>query len=127
MDVVSNSSVSDFQLNVAEKTLSFNVIGVKGVAGFSRVTVPNVIVEELWQGNFTVLLNGEPWPFRNWTDTKNTYIHVNYTHLEHQIVIIPEFPSATIPPLLMILFTLAVVFANKKRRKDRLALQNPIF
>lgn len=114
VDVVSNSTVSNFQLNVTEKTVSFNVTGVEGFAGFCRVTVPNLIVEELWQGHFTVLLNGEPYPFRNWTDTTNTYIYINYTHSEHQITIIPEFPSAIILPLFMILSAVALVFAKKK-------------
>jgi len=118
VDVVSNSTVSDFQLNVAEKTVSFNVTGVEGFAGFCRVTVPNLIVEELWQGNFTVLLNGEPYPFRNWTDTTNTYIYINYTHSEHQITIIPEFPSAIILPLFMILSAVALVFAKKKAAQE---------
>jgi parallel beta-helix repeat protein len=115
--IVSNSTVSNFQLDASQKSISFNTTGAEGVTGFCRVTIPNLIVQDLWQGNYTVLLNGEPWPFRNWTDATNTYIYVNYTHSEHQIIIIPEFPSATILPLFMSLMLVAVVLA--KRRTPR--------
>jgi len=128
VDLISNSTLSDFRLNVTQKMLSFNVIGMEGNAGFCRITIPNVIVEDLWQGNFTVLLNGNAWPFRNWTDTINTYIYINYTHSEHEIVIVPEFSSAIIMPLFMILMILAVVFAKKKaRKKTETYPSNPVF
>jgi parallel beta-helix repeat protein len=117
VDIISNSTLSDFKLNVAQKTLSFNVTGIEGKAGFCRVTIPNVIVQDLWQGNFTVLLNGEPWPFRNWTDTTNTYIYINYTHSEHEIIIVPEVPSAITLPLFMSLILVAAVLAKKRTRR----------
>jgi hypothetical protein len=118
INLVSNSSVSNFQLEVAQKILSFNVTGSEFSTGFCRVTIPNIIVEDFWQGNFTVLLNGEPWPFRNWTDPTNTYIYINYTHSEHEITIIPEFPSTIILPLLM-LTTLIVTVLLKKKNKTK--------
>jgi len=114
VDIISNSTPSDFKLNVTQKTLSFNVTGIEGKAGFCRVTIPNVIVEDLWHGNFTVLLNGEPWPFRNWTDPTNIYIYVNYTHSEHEIAIVPEFPSVIFLSSFMMVCILAVVFAKRK-------------
>jgi parallel beta-helix repeat protein len=114
VDIISNSTLSDFKLNTTQKTLSFNVTGIEGNAGFCRVTIPNAIVENLWQGNYTVLLNGEPWPFRNWTDATNTYIYINYTHSEHEIIIVPEFPSFLILPVFMVLSMFAAVFAKRK-------------
>jgi len=116
VDVVTTSTVSSFKLNTTEKTISFNISGLEFTPGFCRVTIPNIIVQDLWQGNYTVLLNGEQWPFRNWTDATNTYIYINYTHSEHQIIIIPEFPSAIILLLFMFLSMIAVVFAKKKRK-----------
>jgi len=113
VDVVSSSTVSNFQLDKTLKTISFNVAGVEGTAGFCRITVPNIIVQDLWHGNYTVLLNGEPWPFRNWTDTTNTYIYVNYTHSEHQIVIIPEFPSSIALPGFLMLITIPLILVKK--------------
>ena len=113
VDVISNSTVSDFNINVTEKTLSFNVTGIEGAAGFCRITIPNIIVQDLWQGGYTVLFNGEPWPYRNWTDATNTYIYVNYTHSEHQIVIIPEFPSIT--TLLLMLIVISIIASVKRK------------
>jgi parallel beta-helix repeat protein len=117
VDVVTNSTVSNFQVDAVQKTISFNVTGVEETEGFCRVTIPHIIVQDLWQDNYTVLLNGEPWPFRNWTDPTYTYIYINYTHSQHQIVIIPEFPSFLILPLLITLATLAVI--STKRRTPR--------
>jgi hypothetical protein len=120
IEVISNSAVSNFQINVTQKMVGFNVSGLEGVAGFCNVTIPNIIVQELWKGNYTVLLNGDLWPFKNSTDTINTYIHINYTHSEHEVEIIPEFSSATILPLLVVLSTLAVVFTKRRLRvRDR--------
>jgi parallel beta-helix repeat protein len=116
VDVVSNSSVSNMLINIDEKTVSFNVTGVEGTVGFCRVTIPNVIVQELWQGNYTVLLNGEPWSFKNWTDLVNTYIYINYTHSEHEIVIIPEFPSITTLQFLMLTTLITTILLKKKRK-----------
>jgi parallel beta-helix repeat protein len=109
VDIV-GTSVSGFQVNLAQKTIGFNV------TGFCRITIPNIIVDDLWQGNYTVLLSGEPWPFADWTDTTNTYIYVNYTQSEHQIIIIPELPQALILPLFMALSMLVIVLARKKER-----------
>ena len=117
VNVISNSTASNFQLNTIQKTTSFNVSGVEGTAGFCRITIPNIIVQELWNGNYTVLLNGEPCPFRNWTDTTNTYIYINYTHSQHQIAIIPEFPSVLFLPLLLVSTLGAVVLSKKRRQK----------
>ena len=114
VDIVSNSTLSDFKLNATQKTLSFNVTGLEGKAGFCRVTIPNIIIQDLWHGNYAVLLNGDPWPFRNWTDTTNTYIYINYTHSEHEITIIPEFPSTIIVLLFMIATLLAVIVYRRK-------------
>jgi hypothetical protein len=114
IDAISNSTVSNFQVDAVQKTISFNVTGVEETEGFCRVTIPHIIVQDLWQDNYTVLLNGEPWPFRNWTDPTYTYIYINYTHSQHEIVIVPEFPSAILLPLFMILSMLAVVFAKRK-------------
>jgi len=118
VDVVSNSTVSNFQVDTFQKTISFNVTGVEETAGFCRVTIPNIIIQDLWHGNYAVLLNGDQWPFRNWTDATNTYMYINYTHSEHEITIIPEFPS-TIILLLFMLTTLIVTVLLKKKRKTK--------
>jgi len=117
VDIISNSSLSNFNIDTYGKTVSFNVTGEENQTGFCRITIPDVIVEDLWQGNHTVLLNGEPWPYRNWTDTANTYIYLNYTHSEHQIVIIPEFPSTVALLVFLVLITIPLIFIKKKHNR----------
>jgi parallel beta-helix repeat protein len=119
VNVVSNSTVSDFKFSVDQKSISFNVNGTDGTIGFCRITIPNVIVQELWKGNYTVLLNGEPYPFRNWTDSENTYIYINYTHSTHEIAIIPEYPSTIILTIFMLTTTILLILTRNRRLKHR--------
>lgn len=108
VDVVSNSTVSNFQLNASQKVIGFNVTGEGGL-GFCRVTIPNAIIQDLWRGNYTVFLNGEPLPFRNWTNAENAYIYFTYEHPEQKITIIPEFQSAIILALFIVITTPTII------------------
>lgn len=119
IEVISNSAVSNFQINVTQKMVGFNVSGLEGMAGSCNIAIPNIIVQDLWKGNYTVLLNDKPCPFINWTDPINTYISINYTHSEHKVIIIPEFPSFIILPLFMIATLLAVIVYRRKTVSDR--------
>jgi parallel beta-helix repeat protein len=124
VDIVSNSTVSNLQVDITNRTLSFNITGPTSTYGFCRVTIPNVIVQDLWHGNFAILIDNEQWPFTNWTDTSNTYVYINYTHSEHEVKIIPEFPSTVTVCLLTTLSIAAIVFAN--RRTPRKLKSKPV-
>lgn len=113
IDIMSNSTVSKFHLNELQKKISFNVTGTDHTSGFCRVTIPNVIIQDLWQGHYTVLVNGQPVEFRNWTHTENTYIYFTYQHSEHEVTIIPEFFLIMILPLFMIATLSAVIVYRK--------------
>jgi parallel beta-helix repeat protein len=115
--MVTNSTVSSFQVDTDKKRISFNVSGVEGTIGFCRVAIPNIIAQDLWQGNYTVLLDGSPWPFINWTDNVNTYILINYTHSEHEVVIIPEFPSTLTLAIFMLITLIATTLWKTKRKR----------
>jgi parallel beta-helix repeat protein len=116
--MVTNSTVSSFQVDTDKKRISFNVSGVEGTIGFCRVAIPNIIVQDLWQGNYTVLLDGSPWSFINWTDNVNTYILINYTHSEHEVVIIPEFPSTLTLAIFMLTTSIATTLWKTKRKRQ---------
>jgi parallel beta-helix repeat protein len=120
--VMSNSTVSAFQVDVAQKTIGFNVAGAEASTGFCRVIISNSIVQNLWQGNYTVLVDGKPWPFTNWTDTTNTYLYFNYTHSTDEITISPEFSSFLILLLFMIATLPAVRIYKKKGVKTSQSL-----
>jgi parallel beta-helix repeat protein len=115
IDIVSNSTISKFKIDIQQKIVSFNVTGVRGAVGFCRITIPNIIAQELWRNNYTVLLNGEPFPFKNWTDAAKTYIYINFTHSEHEIAIVPEFPLGLILSIFMIITVIASASACKRK------------
>jgi parallel beta-helix repeat protein len=117
VEVISNSTVSNFKMNIAEKTISFNVTGETG-SGFCRVIIPKIIVEALWLNNYTVLVNGLSVEFKNWTDAKNTYIYFTYPHSKQEVIIIPEFPYALLLPFLMMFATFAVILTKKRVHKE---------
>ncbi len=122
VEFISNSTVGNVQIDESAKTLGFNVSGETGTSGFSRITVPNIIVESFWNGNYTLLMNGEPWPFTSSSDTQNTYIYINYTHSEHQIImehqtiVVLEFPSNLFIAAFM-MSTILYVMISKRRKK----------
>lgn len=116
VDVITNSTLSNFQLDTTQKTLSFNVTGEIGL-GFCRVTIPNIIIQNMWQGNYTVRVNDNLWTFTNWTTTENTYIYFTYQHPQNKITITPEFPSAIILPLFMAITMVALIFHTLKAKK----------
>jgi parallel beta-helix repeat protein len=123
--VVSNSTVSKFHLNETEKIISFNATHENSVV-FCRVTIPNIIVQDLWQGDYKVLIDGkQPIDERNWTYGANTYLYFMYQSPEHEVIIVPEFASLLIILTVFIALTsLAVidyrnniVFAKKGKGK----------
>jgi parallel beta-helix repeat protein len=117
ISVVGNSSISAFQMNTTQKTISFNVSGETGV-GFCRVDIPNVVVSSLWQNNYRVLVdNQEPLYVRNWTSGTTTYIYLQYQHSTKEVVIVPEFQSALIPILLMLFTTISASIKKLSHRK----------
>jgi parallel beta-helix repeat protein len=122
--VVSNSTVSNFQLNTTEQTIRFNVTGEAGL-GFSRVTIPSPITQTLWQNNWTVLVDNQPpIEIRNWTDTGNTYIYFIYEFSEHQVMIIPEFLSTTILLSTLLLAPFILIIHKKQSSKRKTTTGN---
>jgi parallel beta-helix repeat protein len=115
VDFVSNSTVSDFQILLTQQTLAFNVTGLGSISGFCRVAIPSTIADDLWHGNYHVLLNNRPWPFENWTDATKTYIYVNYNQSEHDIMIVPECLPISTLSWFMFLSTLAVALLVKRK------------
>lgn len=49
----------------------------------------------------------------NWTDETCAYVYFTYYHSEHEVIILPEFPSLIILPLFML--AVLVVIIHKKK------------
>jgi parallel beta-helix repeat protein len=113
MNVESNSTVSGFQLNVTDRSASFEVAGLDHTSGFCRITIPNAVFQNLWQDGYKMLLDGEPLTCRSMTDAVNTFIYVNYTHSQHVISIKSESSLSTIRwlPIVLVAIALVTIFA----------------
>jgi len=113
--VFSNSSITNFNFNQTLKQISFNVTGSDGTLGFCNLTIPNSLVQGLWQSNFTVLVDGEePIMMSNWTDGTYTYIYFTYQHSTHKVEITPEFPTWTSMLLILIMLTVAIAICKRR-------------
>ena len=120
--VWSNSSVSNVQLDSDTKTISFNIEGASGTAGFCNVTIPK---ELLWcdgSEDWTVIIGTTPVSPLVTQDEENTYVYFTYTHSQKTVYItgthiIPEFQANIILPLFLTLTLLVVVVAKKKNLK----------
>lgn len=113
VEIVSNSTITNFQLNQTEKTIKFYVTGVTGT-GFCRVAIPNSIVEGLWEGNYNVKIdNAQPLHMRNWTVNAQTYIYFIYQHSTHQVIIIPEVSTSILLIILLIFTTFSTILVRK--------------
>jgi parallel beta-helix repeat protein len=113
IDVESSSSVSGFQFDESAKVIMFNVEGPENTTGFCRITVPKSFLQDLWQSNISIFVSGTKVDFENFTDTENAYLYFTYKHSEHTIVIVPEYSSTIIAPLLTISLTLTIKLCRK--------------
>jgi nitrous oxidase accessory protein len=113
--IISNSTITNFQLNKTQAKISFNVTSETPTIGFCRITIPNTIIQDMWNSNYTVLVDKkEPLTIKNWTDNTNTYIYFTYQHSQHKVTIIPEFSSIMLLSIL-ILTTILYVFLKKPK------------
>jgi hypothetical protein len=117
--VHSNSTIQDFNFDLKQKQISFNVTGPNQTTGFSKIAIP----KDLLDGDFPVYLNGEPMTEgRDYTKTINsthTIIQITYSHSTHLVEItgthaIPEISTWTAPAILLAA-TMVIVIYKKKR------------
>jgi parallel beta-helix repeat protein len=110
VQTICNSSITDFQFN--STVISFNVLGENDTTGFCRICIPIALMN----APYKVVVNGTQVSYNLLPCSNETYsyLYFNYTHSTEEVVIIPEFLSVIILPLLMVLSLLAVVFAERK-------------
>jgi parallel beta-helix repeat protein len=121
VDIVSNSTVSNFSFNPECALIVFNVEGGTGTSGFCRVTFPKDLLDT--ENDWTVLIDGNSvTPIVN-EDETSTYLYFTYSHSTKTVEIIgtdaiPEFPSWT--PLLVTLvavLAIAVIYRRSLRKQ----------
>jgi len=128
VDVISNSSVSDFSFNPEEGDLiRFIVNGENGTAGFCRVEIPKDLLYT--EGNWIVLVDGNVITPTVNEDQNSSYLYFTYQQsstLTKTVeiigtVAIPEFPSWTILPLFATA-TLIVILVRKRLMRTRTSI-----
>ncbi|MBT0160850.1 hypothetical protein G4O51_12795 [Candidatus Bathyarchaeota archaeon A05DMB-2] len=118
VSISANSTISNFSFNQSIREISFNVTGQDGTVGFCNLTFPSTLVQNLWQGTFTVLVDGkQPMHISTLTDGTYTYVYFTYVHSEHEVVIIPEFSSLVILPLFMGVTLLTIMLRRRKHSR----------
>jgi hypothetical protein len=115
----SNSTLSDFQFIKGNKKVTFNVAGTTGTSGFCNITIPN----QLLGGPFNVTFDGQPLSeVLSSNNGTHTWLHLTYPQSAHEIeilgtTVIPEFPSAMLSSLFMVITVCVVALARKFRSK----------
>ena len=122
VDVVSNSSVSDFSFNPESNLVRFNVEGETGTTGFCRITIPKGLLNT--GGEWTVLVGGSPVTATVNEDTDNTYLNFTYDHSTKTVEIIgttaiPEFPSWIVLPLVITTTLLILIYKKSLPKKHQ--------
>jgi len=128
IDVISNSTVSNFAFNVEQKLVGINVTGINGTVGFCRITVPNAMLG----GPYVILVNDSPpLTLNEMSNGTFTFLYFTYRHSTKTVTIIgthavPEFRSALILLLLMVFSILSAVSIKKILRKPKDTTQKTI-
>jgi parallel beta-helix repeat protein len=118
--VISNSTITGFTYGIwlenQEHFIKFNVTGKQGSTGFCRVSIPTAMMND----TFTVSVNDTkiPYSLLPCSNATVSYLYFTYTHSTEQVIIVPEFPSFLILPLLMIITLLGTIIFKRKRKAE---------
>jgi len=109
VNVISNSTIEDFQYFDYNSTIKMYVsnMTVNQTYGFCRICIPHCLMNE----PYNVTINGANpvyWNYSVYDNGTHRWIYFAYEHSTLEIVIVPEFPSALMP-LLVIIALVAVV------------------
>jgi len=118
--VISNSTVSNFASLIWIEhpeviMIEFNVTGEEGTTGFCRVSFPTAMMNSTYH----VFVNGTETSYNllPCSNADYSYLYFTYTHSTEGVIIIPEFPSFLILPMLMVVTLPAVIVYRKKHAK----------
>jgi parallel beta-helix repeat protein len=117
VNVISNSTVEDFQYFESNSTIKMYVSNMTAnqTHGFCRVSIPYEVMSE----PFNVTIDGANptyWNYTLYDNGTHRWIYFEYEHTTREIVIVSEFPSFLILPLFMIATLLAVIVYKRKHQ-----------
>jgi len=112
--IISNSTISQFHFSPDDGKVSFMASGKTRTEGFSRIAVPNALLQDLQSSNLTFLINEEqPFLHRKWTDETKTYLYFSYANTAFESAISPWL---IVGVALIILTVSVVVFTVSQKR-----------
>jgi len=122
ISIISNSTISQFQFSPDDGRISFVAGEENGIMGFARTAVPNALLQDLYSGNLSVLVNGEP-PIlkREWTDGTHTYSYFSYANSVAGLPINPWLIVAVASVIIASVFLFLVLrkkTADASQKKD---------
>lgn len=115
----SNSTVAKLNFSRLEKQIRFYVNGISGTTGFCNLTIPKVLLRENLTHPWVVLIDGSETTYVKSENKTHASLYFDYTHSTHRVQIIgaeviPEFQTALILPLFIIITLCAVILRRRK-------------
>ena len=121
--IISNSTISRFELNFNNATINLDVKARNGTVIFFRITIPHVLTQKITNNTLNLVVDDQqPTLLRNWTDANNHnwyfwYIHsVNPTPENHNAW--PVFETLLISAALLSLGLIAFIALKTKRARS---------
>lgn len=134
--VLSNSTISNFNFNPNNKTITFSVTGPPDTMGYCNITIPRSLLDINPQSSWVIVEDGKnilqpgnlPLQPGHYNATQNgnyTFIYLIYTHSNHTISIegnissVQEMQPNAIPFIMMIIGLVATLLIVTQRKKIR--------
>ena len=117
--ISSNSTLSDFTFNKAQKQISFKLSGEAGTLGYCNVSIPHNLLE---RSPWFITINEKLQEYTPYQNSTHTSLYFNYIHLNNLQVgvigggIIPEFPTYLVLPLFVIATLFAIAISKNVRK-----------
>jgi len=113
IQTICNSTVYDFEFNGT--AISFSVSAENGTTGFCRICIPTALMNS----TYAVFVNGTEvqYDLLLFSNSTHNYLYFAYSHSTQEVIVVPEFPSATILTVFMALTLLATALIRKKRTR----------
>jgi parallel beta-helix repeat protein len=114
---ICNSTISNFNFtdtyNGSAKAIIFNVTGEDETIGFCRIRIPTTLIND----TFTVYVDGvnTTYTLLPRSNATHSYLYFTYEHSTKEVIIIPEFSSIIILPMIMVLISVATMLSKRKK------------
>jgi len=116
VNVISNSSIENFTYFESNSSIKMHVSNMTEdqTHGFVRICIPHALVTEPY--NITVDgVNPTYWNYTLHDNGTHRWIYFAYEHSTLEIIIVPEYTSMIILPLLMVIALLVTLVAKKEK------------